>query len=225
MQQVFSSVFMFPGACDETWENPFGAKRYVRDHYNQLSVSLRERFLPGRQLDLIFRAYDEGAAFRYFLPRQEAFGEFVISSENTGFYFPQDVFAYALNLGSFTTPYEAHFDRVNLAQIKPTSIVGLPLLVEFPQGPWAALLEADLTDYAGMYVSAVYGVSNALMSKLSPMPGFDASTMGTYIGDVDTESDLEKTWKFAQEAILISSRRRGDQLGSEDIILDRKSVV
>jgi len=204
---------------DETWQNAFGAKRNIRDHYNQLTVSLRERSSKGRRLDLIFRAYNEGVAFRYFLPKQEAINQFVLSAENTGFYFPQDVFAYALNLGSFTTPYEAHFNRVTLDQIKPTSTLGLPLLIEIPQGPWVALLEADLTDYAGMYLCAVYGVPNALMSKLSPMPSFDPSTMGTYIDAVAIESELEKTWKSAQEAILISSRRRGDQVGSEDLVL------
>ena len=206
---------------DETWQNEFGAKRIVRDHYNELIVSLCEQSQPGRRLDLIFRAYDEGVAFRYFLPKQEAINQFVLSAENTGFYFPQDVFVYALNLGSFTTPYEAHFNRVTLDQIKPTSTIGLPLLIEFPQGPWVALLEADLTDYAGMYLSAVYGARNALISKLSPLPSFDASTMGTYIDAVAIESELEKTWKSAQAAILISSRRRSDQVASEDIVLGK----
>jgi alpha-glucosidase len=156
---------------DEAWQNPFGAQRNVRDHYNQLTISLRERSSPGRRVDLIFRAYDESAAFRYFLPKQEAVERFTLAAENTGFYFPRDVFAYALNLGSFTTPYEAEYPRVSLDQIKPTSIVGLPLLVEMPQGPWVALLEADLKDYAGMYVGGVLGTPNALMTKLSPLPG------------------------------------------------------
>ena len=43
---------------DETWENSFGVKRHVRDHYNQLTVSLRERFFPGRLLGLIFRTFN-----------------------------------------------------------------------------------------------------------------------------------------------------------------------
>ena len=59
---------------------------------------------------------------------------------------------------------------MSLDEIKPTSLVALPLLVEIPNGPWVALLEADLTDYAGMYVGGVRGVANALMSKLSPLP-------------------------------------------------------
>ncbi|MGD0922163.1 MAG: glycoside hydrolase family 97 N-terminal domain-containing protein, partial [Terriglobia bacterium] len=65
---------------DESWENRFGARRNIRNHYNELTVSVRERRAPGRRIDLVFRAYDEGAAFRYVLPRQDALTEFTLSA-------------------------------------------------------------------------------------------------------------------------------------------------
>ncbi|MBI1983234.1 MAG: glycoside hydrolase family 97 protein [Acidobacteria bacterium] len=157
-------------AADNTWEIKLGARRRVPDRYNQLTVSLRERGAPHRRLDVIFRAYDEGIAFRYFLPRQDGLEKFTLAAENTGFYFARDAHAFALNLGGYTTSYETDYHRVSLDRIKPTSIVALPLLVELSQGLWVALLEADLTDYAGMYVGGVPGVENALVSKLSPLP-------------------------------------------------------
>ncbi len=90
-----------------------------------------------------------------------------MSSEDTGFHFAGDVFAYALNMGRVNTHNEGEYLRISLNEVKPSSIINLPLLVEVPEGPWVALLEADLTDYAGMYVSGVSGVENALTSKLS----------------------------------------------------------
>ena len=42
------------------------------------------------------------------------------------------------------------------------------MLVKIPGGPWVGLLEADLTDYSGMYVGGVAGLEDALVSKLSP---------------------------------------------------------
>jgi alpha-glucosidase len=155
---------------DDLWDNPFGALRRVRDHYNQLTVSLRERNTPGRRGDLIFRAYDEGVAFRYVLPQQEALEKFILASENTGFYFAQNAEAFALDLGRFNTNNEGEYRRVRLSDLKPASVVNLPLLVEMPDGPWVALLEADLTDYAGMYVGGVPGFDHALISRLSPSP-------------------------------------------------------
>jgi len=136
LDQDFAIVGSDLQSQESTWDNPLGAKRKVPDHYNQLTVSLRERHAPSRRLDLIFRAYNEGVAFRYFLPKQDGLDPFVISAENTGFYFNKDASAYALRLNSFVTAYESHYDRINLNQIKPESIVGLPLLVEIPHGPW-----------------------------------------------------------------------------------------
>jgi len=153
---------------DEAWTNAFGALRNVPDHYNLLRVSLHEKQSPGRRVDLIFRAYNEGAAFRYFLPQQAALEKFTLMAENTGFYFARDASAFALNLGRFNTSNEGEYRRTSLNLIKPASIINLPVLVEIPGGPWVGLLEADLTDYAGMYVGGVPGFENALVSKLSP---------------------------------------------------------
>ncbi len=135
---------------------------------------MQERRASGRRLDLVFRAYNEGVAFRYVVPKQDAIQTFALASEDTGFYFASDVSAYALNMGRVNTHNEAEFTRVGLSEIKPSSIINVPLLVEVPSGPWVALLEADLTDYAGMYVRGVPGVANALVTTLSRPPRKEA---------------------------------------------------
>lgn len=190
LDQDFEVTAMDRKSNDSTWENPFGARRTVPDHYNEMTVSLREKKAPGRRVDIVFRAYDEGVAFRYFLPKQEALGEFTLATENTGFYFaggtaaaternagsggapsPTGPYVFALNMGRFNTHNEGEYLRTALRDIKPVSIVNLPLLIEMPGGgPWVALLEADLTDYAGMYVGGVPGIPNALTAKLSTPP-------------------------------------------------------
>jgi len=156
---------------DQAWEYRFGAKREVPDRFNQLTVSLRERRAPGRRIDLVFRAYDEGVAFRYVVPKQEALGSFTLASENTGFYFAGGASAYALNMGRFNTHNEGEYPRTKLSDIKPVSIINLPLLVELPGGPWAAILEADLRDYPGLYLGGAADVPDGLTSKLSVPPG------------------------------------------------------
>jgi alpha-glucosidase len=91
-------------------------------------------------------------------------------AENTGFYFAHDASAYALNKGRFNTDNEGEYRRTDLKMIKPESVINLPLCVEIPGGPWVGLLEADLNDYAGMYVGGVPEFTHALVSKLSPGP-------------------------------------------------------
>ena len=171
MDRDFEIVGTARDSHDDTWENHFGTASPVRDHYNQLGVSLREKQAPFRRVDVIFRAYNEGVAFRYFLPRGGGLDNFVISSELTGFYFAREGRTFALNIGRFQSPYESEFEHLRMDQIKPASIIGLPLLVELAGGPWVAITEADLTDYAGLYVAAAPGVPNGLAGKLSPMIG------------------------------------------------------
>ena len=87
---------------DDSWTNRLGAQREIPDHYNRLRISLREKQSPGRQVDVIFRAYNEGAAFRYFLPQQGALEKFTLMAENAGFYFARDASAFALNFTAST---------------------------------------------------------------------------------------------------------------------------
>jgi alpha-glucosidase len=181
LERDFEVVTTEERTHDSTWENAFGALHTVPDRYNELTVSLREKLAPGRRVDIVFRAYDEGVAFRYVLPKQDAMGDFTLAAENTGFYFPADASAYALNMGRFNTHNEGEYARTALRAIKPASIINLPLLVEMPGGIWAALLEADLTDYSGMYVGGVPGIPNALVCKLSSPPRrkADEAVVGT----------------------------------------------
>jgi len=193
---------------NDTWEDAFDVKRIVPDRYNQLTVSLRERQAPNRRFDLIFRVFNEGVAFRYFLPQQAALGKFVLAAENTGFYFARDSYAFALNQGRFNTSNEGEYRHIALSEIKPSSIINLPLLVEIPGGPWVGLLEADLTDYSGMYVGGAAGVENALLSKLSPTRDrMDQVVIGS-------------TPKSTPWRVLLINSRPGALIESNYIILD-----
>ena len=91
-------------AADSTWENAFGARRQVRDHYNQLTVSLRETKAPGRRVDLVFRAFDEGVAFRYILPKQEAIDKFALQPRTRGFHFVPRCHRLGLEHGALQHP-------------------------------------------------------------------------------------------------------------------------
>ncbi len=193
---------------DETWTNRLGVRRAVPDHYNQLRISLREKQAPRRRVNVIFRAYNEGAAFRYFLPQQNALQKFTLMAENTGFYFARDASAFALNKGRFNTDNEGEYGKTDLNMIMPASIINLPLLVEIPGGPWVALLEADLNDYAGMYVGGVPGFDHALMSKLSPGPD--------RMDQVVTASTPKATpWR-----VLLINNRPGGLIESNYLVLD-----
>ena len=71
-------------SLDETWEQPWGESRYVRNHYNELKVLLQETD-GKRKLNIIFRLFNDGIGYRYEFPQQESMDSLVIMSEETEF--------------------------------------------------------------------------------------------------------------------------------------------
>jgi len=205
---------------DATWEDAFGARRAVPDHYNQLTVSLQERAAPHRRLDIIFRAFNEGIAFRYSLPKQSGLEKFVLSSENTGFYFARPAFAYASTSSRYLNAYETQFVRSNVNEIKPNSMAVLPLLVQLSGGPWLAILEADLRDYAGMYLGGVLGVPDSLTSKLAPLPDEFYEKEFKLIYFTSAEAVRGSTPQLTPWRILLVSPNPGQLIEHDYLVLD-----
>lgn len=159
---------------DEQYEMVVPSKtRFARDHYNQTTIDLEEREEPHRRLSLIFRAYDDGIAFRFVIPAQPGVSSLVMTDEWSSFHFAGDPTAYAMPLPDYATPHEAYYKTLAVSQIAPKTLLGLPLLLEFKGGPWVAITEADLTDYAGMYLTPAPSTppGPALISALAPWPG------------------------------------------------------
>jgi len=133
-----------------------------------MTVSLREQGGMGRRLQLIFRAYDDGAAFRYVVPAQPGLERLDIVEERSEFRFPADYRCWAMRLKTFHSNYEEEFEPASVGRIKPDAIIGLPVTIQTDGGPTLAIAEANLKDYAGMYLHGVEGSTNALVSRLSP---------------------------------------------------------
>ncbi|HJQ31310.1 MAG TPA: glycoside hydrolase family 97 protein [Pyrinomonadaceae bacterium] len=158
-------------ANDSWYDIVAGKASRGRDNYRELVVSLEEKTGARRRLELVFRAYDDGAAFRYRIPAQAALKQFEIVDERSEFRFADDYACWALQLRTFHSNYEKEFDHITLGQIKPGAKTGLPLVAQVAGGPTLAVAEADLEDYAGMYLQGLEGVPNALVSRLSPFGG------------------------------------------------------
>ncbi|NNK49520.1 MAG: glycoside hydrolase family 97 protein [Gemmatimonadetes bacterium] len=136
-----------PHARDEVWEQPWGEMALVRDLHNELRVTARETAEPGREVAVVFRAYDDGIAFRYELPEQPGLGEFEIMDELTEFHLADDPRAWWIPANDPTHRYELLY-RSSPASTIPE--VHTPLTLETLDGPVIVIHEADLVDYAGM---------------------------------------------------------------------------
>lgn len=148
-----------------------GKRSQIIDHFTEAVVTLREHGSSARRWELIIRAYDDGAAFRYQFPSQDGWAQLSLAEEKTEFNLPADAKAFTLPLNSFTeSAYEVFYQKKNVTQIPSDWLLGLPMLVECPEAGWLAITEANLTDYAGMYLAAEEQESTTLTSRLSPLP-------------------------------------------------------
>jgi alpha-glucosidase len=132
---------------DEVWEQPWGEVALVRDLHNELRVSVAETGDPGRQFVVVFRAFDDGIAFRYELPEQPGLEEFAITDELTEFHLAEDPRAWWIPANDPTHRYELLY-RSSPASTIPE--VHTPLTLETLDGPVLVIHEANLVDYAGM---------------------------------------------------------------------------
>ena len=69
---------------DETWTPVWGETATIRNHYNELAVTLTQE-ATGREILIRFRVYDDGMGLRYEFPQQETLTYFVIKEERTQF--------------------------------------------------------------------------------------------------------------------------------------------
>ena len=70
---------------DETWEQPWGERRFIRDHYNELRVTLVQKAFDNRHMTVVFRVFDDGVGFRYEFPDQPQLKTLKIADELTEF--------------------------------------------------------------------------------------------------------------------------------------------
>jgi alpha-glucosidase len=156
-----------PSASDTTYDLVAGKTRTVRDHYNQLSVDFQEPEGKKRKLRVIVRAYDDGVAFRYVLPRQPGLEAVNVRNEETRFDFPADYRCWGLNLGKFGTSHEGEFDPVQASKLREHNLYDAPLVCEGANAAFA-IAEADLKDYAGLYLTGRGDGGLGVQVKLSP---------------------------------------------------------
>ncbi|RJE74324.1 glycoside hydrolase family 97 protein [Reichenbachiella sp. MSK19-1] len=131
---------------DDTWEQPWGEQRLIRNNYNELTINLQNP--EGLKLNVIFRAFDEGIAMRYEFPSQDALKEFKVMDELTEFNMSGDhsawwIPAYAGNR------YEYIYTNSPISEIER---VHTPFTLETTNDLYLHLHEAALYDYPSMVI-------------------------------------------------------------------------
>ena len=152
---------------DETVPSPFTRQASMRNHFNELTLKIKGDLL------LVFRAYDEGVAYRYQIV-QPCWVRF----EKVEYNFADDYNAtvpYVINYVEdnhevqFSSSFENLYETMPLSKLNTQRLCFLPLLVHAAGGMKVCLTESALTDYPGLYLKGM-GHAGRLEGEHAPYP-------------------------------------------------------
>ena len=151
---------------DETWVPVWGEEKEIRNHYNELAVTL-DQPQNNRYIIIRFRLFNDGLGFRYEFPQQPNLNYFIIKEEHSQFGMTGDHTAFWLP-GDYDTQ-EYDYTTSRLSEIRelmkkaitpnssqtPFSITGVQtsLLMKTAEGLYINLHEAALIDYSCMHLN------------------------------------------------------------------------
>ena len=164
---------------DGTWTPVLGERSEIPSRYRELEVELTRREDPALRLFILFRAYDEGVAFRYRIApdsgRGDSVREIVIERERSAFRFPGDPTAWAVYSA------QGRYEQTSLSKIKPGC--ERPLTLRLEDGCYAAVGEAALVDHARMKLAPLAGTpGDASARTAAAAHGIVSSLSGTVMG-------------------------------------------
>jgi alpha-glucosidase len=153
---------------DENYELVVGKTKTAGDHHREVLIPLTERKGSKRQINLIVRAFDDGLAFRYEFPEQKRWSSYTLTDERSTFNIAGNPTVRTLFWDNYTNNHEGFYHTLSLSEVKEGRLMDMPALFEFPENICMAITEANLRDYAGMYLMKKDGI---ITSQLSPLPG------------------------------------------------------
>ena len=147
---------------DETWEPVWGEVKKIRNHYNELAVTLNQK-AQDRNIIIRFRLFDDGLGFRYEFPLQKNLNYFVIKEEHSQFAMTGDHTAFWIP-GDYDTQ-EYDFTESKLSEIRglmkgaitenssQTQFSPTGVQMKTADGLYINLHEAALVDYSCMHLN------------------------------------------------------------------------
>jgi alpha-glucosidase len=147
----FKIVSVDRNSHDETWTQPWGEKKDIRDHHNELRLTLEQQDPQARRLVVVFRVFNDGVGFRYEFPEQSNLDEIDIADEVTEFELAEDATAWWIPAFAGNR-YEYLYQSSPVSQLRK---VHTPVTFETKNGLCICIHEAALYDYAGMTLEGV----------------------------------------------------------------------
>ncbi len=203
---------------NSSFNTPIYKKKTVIDEYNQVIVNYKGSF------GLILRAHNDGVAYRFFTTKK---GQMIIESEEANFNFDMDYKAfvpYVRDLREndmYSSAFEAMYAEIPLSKFVKDSLAISPFLIDLGNGKKAAIIEAELEDYPGMFLTKNNQSPHSLLGIFAHYPkeerlggynnmNYMVAKREPYIAKVDGDRN------FPWRAVIISESDK--ELANNDMV-------
>ena len=153
---------------NETWQPVLGEQSNINNNYNEMIVALSQPSTD-RKLNIIFRVFDEGVAFRYEFPKQAKLNYFIISDEKSqfnltgnhkAFWIPgdfdsQEYFYNETKLSEINTGTINKNNGIGLKSIDGNYVIQSPLMMKSVDGLYLNIFEAAVVNYPVMHLDLI----------------------------------------------------------------------
>lgn len=198
-------------AVDEKIYPPVKEKRAVIvDRFNELALTFEGNY------SLIFRAYDDGLAYRFLTNGKR---RVKVKNEEVEFKLEPESRVYVPFVEGFISSFEENYSYMPVIQVPADKMAFLPVLVEMKNGLKMIITEADLDDYPGLYLTGSADGSPVLRGKFPAFPlkeeprrdrALVVSERADYIAE--TEGKREYPWR------VLAIARHDKELIENDIV-------
>jgi len=200
-------------SVDKTVAAPVYKKAQVRDHFQEMTLVFKD-------FQLIFRAYDEGVAYRI-VPLVK--GSFAVKKEQVQYAFPQDWKAYVPYVNrdpnsleaQFHSSFESRYDAHPLSRWTDGRIAFMPIAVEAEGGITLCITESDLVHYPGTYLRLAKGAKTTLEGLQAGLPTGEEEHFRTSIqGREDVIARFDAAGALPWRVLLVAPEAK-DLIGSD----------
>lgn len=172
----------------------------TRSRYNILIAEYLQNGSLGRRITLEIRAFNDGVAFRYIIPKSTPLDEILIENEDTEFRFAADGAAFPwLLLGFDAKPQQQ--TQLPLSRIPSNSVIAIPLLLEQPNTVWVEITEEAVKAFPRLYLNHPEGTT--LVTSLPPL------SRDPHLA-LDARTPLTSSWR-----VLVVGETREDVANSK----------
>lgn len=183
---------------DTTWKPINGESSQIRDHYNEVDVTLVKDDNPIYVVQVQLRVYNEGVAIRYFFPENVKGTYYNVTAENTEFSLPPGTQAWFANWA------QAPYYKLPLLNWPGES--ERPLTLELPNGLFATLAEAQMVDYARTKFKLSTNKPNTIITSM--------------FGDAQLISPVYTPWR-----VILVAEKPGDLIEHNYLMLNLNEQI